>query len=68
MGLRYFGSAIAWKEPNFHENGGVSAKHKYFSRIVYSQADAIELYYTGVIEMGYSGLRFFIRTELHFQL
>jgi|AntAceMinimDraft_5_1070358.scaffolds.fasta_scaffold75548_1 hypothetical protein len=58
MGLRYFGSAIAWKEPNFHENGGVSVTHIYLSRIFFSEAGSAKPCYTGVTEMGFSGLIF----------
>jgi hypothetical protein len=44
MGLRYLGSAVAWEEPNFYENGCASVKLKYLRRVVSSEAGALEQY------------------------
>jgi hypothetical protein len=58
MGLRYLGSTVARKEsPIFTNNGSASVTHKYLSRIASSDAGAVKQYYTGVMEMGISGLR-----------
>jgi hypothetical protein len=54
MGLSYLGSAVAWEELFFHENGSASVNHKYLSRIIFSEADEAVQNYTGVTEMWFA--------------